>query len=479
MYSLARPDLLRQQIFIDNQWLDSPSTRPVQNPANGDLLGEVAQASVEQAELAIAANKRAQASWGATTAAQRAQFLLRWYQLILAHKDDLARIMTLEQGKPLRESATEIDYAASFISWFAEEATRAYGYNLPAAGDKRVHVIKQPVGVCAAIAPWNFPAAMITRKVAAALAAGCTITVRPASQTPYSALALAVLAQEAGVPAGVFNVITGNAKTIGQLLATHPNIAKLSFTGSTEVGRTLLEQAAGTVKRVSMELGGNAPFLVLDDANIEQAVAGAIASKYRNAGQTCVCSNRFYVMDKIYDQFATQLTAKVKQLKTGNGLDADTDIGPLINEDAVQKVEQHVNDALGRGAQLQTGGERIGLRWYAPTVLTEVPSDALLCREETFGPVAGLVRVHSVEEAVELANDSIWGLAAYCYTESLSRSVYVSEKLSAGMVGINTGLISNAHAPFGGIKQSGLGREGSALGIDEYLTIKTLTFGGC
>lgn len=478
MIHLARPDLLRQHIYIDGQWLASPAMRPVHNPATGELLGEVAQASIAQAEQAVAANKHAQADWAATTATARAALLQHWHQVVLANKDDLARIMTLEQGKPLRESAGEIDYAASFISWFAEEATRSYGYNLPPAGDKRVHVIKQPVGVCAAITPWNFPAAMITRKVAAALAAGCTITVRPASQTPYSALALAVLAQEAGIPAGVFNVITGDAQTIGKLLATHPDIDKLSFTGSTEVGRTLLAQAAGTIKRVSMELGGNAPFLVLDDANIEQAVAGAIASKYRNAGQTCVCSNRFYVMDKIYDQFAEQLSAKVKQLKVGNGLDADTDIGPLINDEALQKVEQHVNDAIGHGAQLQTGGERIGQHWYSPTVLTEVPPDALLCREETFGPVAGLVRVHSVEEAVQLANDSIWGLAAYCYTTSLSRSMFVSEKLAAGMVGINTGIISNAHAPFGGIKQSGLGREGSALGIDEYLNIKTVTIGG-
>lgn len=478
MLSLARPDLLRQQMYIDHQWQDGETRRAVHNPATGELLGQVAQTSVAQAEQAILANKRAQPAWAALAAGERAAVLRRWYELMQAHKADLARIMTLEQGKPLRESAGEIDYAASFISWFAEEATRAYGYSLPAAGDKRVQVIKQPVGVCAAITPWNFPAAMITRKAAAALAAGCTITVRPASQTPFSALALAVLAEEAGVPAGVFNVITGDAAAIGKLLATHPAVDKLSFTGSTEVGRELLAQAAGTVKRVSMELGGNAPFLVLDDANIEQAVAGAIASKFRNAGQTCVCSNRFYVMDKIYDQFAEQLAARIAQLKVGSGLDEATDIGPLINSEALAKVEQHVNDAVSRGAQVLAGGARVAQRWFAPTLLTEVPADALICSEETFGPVAALVRVGSVEEAVQLANDSIWGLAAYCYTESLSRSIYVSEKLAAGMVGINTGLISNAAAPFGGIKQSGLGREGSALGIDEYLNVKTVTFGG-
>lgn len=479
MLSLARPDLQRLQIFIDGQWCDSPTSRAVLNPASGELLGEVAQANLAQAEQAIAANKRAQADWAALGAAARAQVLRRWYDLVIQHKADLARIMTLEQGKPLRESLGEIDYAAAFISWFAEEATRAYGYNLPSGGDKRVQVIKQAVGVCAAITPWNFPAAMITRKVAAALAAGCTITVRPASQTPFSALALAVLAEEAGIPAGVFNVITGEAGEIGSLLASHADVDKLSFTGSTEVGRELLALASQTVKRVSMELGGNAPFLVLDDANIAQAVEGAIASKFRNAGQTCVCSNRFYVMDAIYDQFAEQLAARVKQLNVGNGLDDATDIGPLINSEAINKVEQHVSDAIGRGATLITGGNRIGQRWFAPTLLTEVAAEALICREETFGPVAALVRVHTVEEAVQLANNSIWGLAAYCYTESLSRSIYVSENLAAGMVGINTGLISNAAAPFGGIKQSGLGREGSALGIDEYLNVKTITIGNC
>lgn len=431
-------------------------------------------------EAAIAAAHAAQQNWRALSAKTRSLLLRRWYELILLNQEDLAQIMTAEQGKPLAEARGEIAYAASFIEWFAEEAKRVYGDIMPhPQAGQRILTLKQPIGVCAAITPWNFPAAMITRKVAPALAAGCTMLVKPASQTPLTALALGELAQQAGIPAGVLNIITGSGREIGALLAANQTIRKISFTGSTETGRELMAAAAPSIKKLSLELGGNAPFIVFADADLPAAVAGALASKFRNAGQTCVCANRFLIADEIYDEFAQQFATAIAALKVGYGHEDQTQIGPMIDTPAIQKVEAHIADAVARGAKLVVGGQKhpLGGTFFAPTLLTEVPRDALINGEETFGPVAALLRFHNEEEAIRLANHTEYGLAAYIYTRDLSRTFRVAEAIEAGMVGINTGLISNEVAPFGGIKQSGLGREGSKYGMDEYLELKYLCLG--
>ncbi len=451
------------------------------NPATQERLAQVPKLGGAETELAIAAAQAALASWRDQSAKARSQILRRWFDLIGAHQEDLAQIMTAEQGKPLAEARGEIAYAASFIEWFAEEAKRVYGDVMPHPNaGSHIITLKQPIGVCAAITPWNFPAAMITRKVAPALAAGCTIIVKPASQTPLTALALGELAQQAGIPAGVLNIITGSGQEIGAALAASPWVRKISFTGSTEIGRQLMAASAPTIKKLSLELGGNAPFIVFADADLDAAVSGAIASKFRNAGQTCVCANRFLIADEVYTEFASRLAAAIRQLKVGYG-DADqTQIGSLIDTHAITKVEAHIADALALGAQLVCGGQRhaLGGTFFEPTLLTEVPASALINHEETFGPVAALVRFSSEAQAIALANASEYGLAAYLYTRDLARTFRVAAAIEAGMVGINTGLISNEVAPFGGIKQSGLGREGSKYGIDEYLEIKYLCLAG-
>lgn len=477
--ALKDPSLLRQQIYLAGEWQGAASgaSFEVRNPANGELLGSVPLAGAAETRRAIEAANAAWPAWRRRTAKERAAILRKWYELMLAHADDLALILTTEQGKPLAEARGEILYAASFIEWFAEEGKRVYGDTIPTpAGDKRIVVTKEPVGVCAAITPWNFPAAMITRKVGPALAAGCPIVVKPAEATPFSALALAVLAERAGVPAGVFSVVTGDPKAIGGELTGNATVRKLSFTGSTPVGRLLMAQCAPTVKKVSLELGGNAPFIVFDDADLDAAVEGAIASKYRNSGQTCVCTNRFYVHDKVYDVFAAKLAAAVEKLKVGRGTEAGVMQGPLINEAAVLKVEAHIEDALAKGASIATGGKRhaLGHGFFEPTVLTGVTPDMKVAKEETFGPLAPLFRFASDEEVIGFANDTEFGLAAYFYSRDIGRVWRVAEALEYGMVGINTGLISNEVAPFGGVKQSGLGREGSHYGIDDYVVIKYL-----
>ncbi|WP_186216324.1 NAD-dependent succinate-semialdehyde dehydrogenase [Burkholderia gladioli] len=477
--ALKDPSLLRQQIYLAGEWQGAANgaSFEVRNPANGELLGSVPLAGAAETRRAIEAANAAWPAWRRRTAKERAAILRKWYELMLAHADDLALILTTEQGKPLAEARGEILYAASFIEWFAEEGKRVYGDTIPTpAGDKRIVVTKEPVGVCAAITPWNFPAAMITRKVGPALAAGCPIVVKPAEATPFSALALAVLAERAGVPAGVFSVITGDPKAIGGELTGNATVRKLSFTGSTPVGRLLMAQCAPTVKKVSLELGGNAPFIVFDDADLDAAVEGAIASKYRNSGQTCVCTNRFYVHDKVYDAFAAKLAAAVEKLKVGRGTEAGVMQGPLINEAAVLKVEAHIEDALAKGASIATGGKRhaLGHGFFEPTVLTGVTPDMKVAKEETFGPLAPLFRFASDEEVIGFANDTEFGLAAYFYSRDIGRVWRVAEALEYGMVGINTGLISNEVAPFGGVKQSGLGREGSHYGIDDYVVIKYL-----
>ncbi|WP_419692117.1 NAD-dependent succinate-semialdehyde dehydrogenase [Burkholderia gladioli] len=477
--ALKDPSLLRQQIYLAGEWQGAANgaSFEVRNPANGELLGSVPLAGAAETRRAIEAANAAWPAWRRRTAKERAAILRKWYELMLAHADDLALILTTEQGKPLAEARGEILYAASFIEWFAEEGKRVYGDTIPTpAGDKRIVVTKEPVGVCAAITPWNFPAAMITRKVGPALAAGCPIVVKPAEATPFSALALAVLAERAGVPAGVFSVITGDPKAIGGELTGNATVRKLSFTGSTPVGRLLMAQCAPTVKKVSLELGGNAPFIVFDDADLDVAVEGAIASKYRNSGQTCVCTNRFYVHDKVYDAFAAKLAAAVEKLKVGRGTEAGVMQGPLINEAAVLKVEAHIEDALAKGASIATGGKRhaLGHGFFEPTVLTGVTPDMKVAKEETFGPLAPLFRFASDEEVIGFANDTEFGLAAYFYSRDIGRVWRVAEALEYGMVGINTGLISNEVAPFGGVKQSGLGREGSHYGIDDYVVIKYL-----
>jgi succinate-semialdehyde dehydrogenase/glutarate-semialdehyde dehydrogenase len=476
---LADPKLLRNQCYIAGRWADADSGRTiaVTNPATGELLGTVPNLGAAETRRAIEAANAAWPAWRATTAKERSAILRKWAELMMANQEDLAVIMTAEQGKPLTESRGEIAYAASFIEWFAEEGRRVYGDTIPGhQPDKRIVVIKQPVGVCAAITPWNFPAAMITRKVGPALAAGCTMVSKPASATPFSALALAELAERAGVPKGVFSVVTGSAAAVGGEMTANPLVRKVTFTGSTEVGKVLLEQCARTVKKTSMELGGNAPFIVFDDADLDAAADGAIASKYRNAGQTCVCANRILVQDTVYDAFAAKLADRVAKFKVGNGLEPGVTIGPLIDEAAVKKVEEHVSDALAKGAKVVTGGKRhsLGGLFFQPTILANVDPSMKVTKEETFGPVAPLFRFKTDDDAIRLANDTEFGLAAYFYARDLARVWRVAEGLESGIVGINTGLISTAEAPFGGVKESGLGREGSKYGIEDYLEVKYL-----
>jgi succinate-semialdehyde dehydrogenase/glutarate-semialdehyde dehydrogenase len=475
--------LFRQQCYIDGEWRDAKSggTIDVTNPADAGVIGTVPKMGAEETRAAIEAADRAWPAWRAKTAKERANILRDWFNRIMAAQEDLATLMTTEQGKPMAESRGEVAYGASFVEWFAEEAKRVYGDTIPPhQGDKRIVVAKQPIGVTASITPWNFPIAMITRKCAPALAAGCPVVIKPATETPYCALALAELGERAGIPKGVLNVITGPAKEIGGELTGNPTVRKLSFTGSTEVGKILMEQCAGTVKKVSMELGGNAPFIVFDDADIDAAVEGAIGCKFRNTGQTCVCANRILVHDKVYDEFAQKLTEKVKGLKVGSGFEEGVAQGPLIGPDALAKVEEHVADATSKGARIAAGGKRheLGGTFYYPTVLTDVTPEMKVTEEETFGPVAPLYRFKSEEEAIELANATRFGLAAYFYARDLGRVWRVGEALEYGIVGINTGIISNEVAPFGGIKESGIGREGSKYGIEEFLEIKYMCMGG-
>ncbi|OKH86802.1 NAD-dependent succinate-semialdehyde dehydrogenase [Thalassospira sp. TSL5-1] len=477
MLKLKNPELLKTACLIDGKWVTSPkgATLDVTNPFDGSVVATVPILGSVETETAITAAERAFADWSALAAKERAAILRRWFNLIVENADDLGAMMTAEQGKPLAEAKGEAMYAASFVEWFAEEAKRVYGDTIPSpTTDKRLIVLKQPIGVCAAITPWNFPAAMITRKAAPALAAGCTMIVKPAEQTPLTALALAYLAEQAGIPKGVFQVVTGPAREIGGVLTASDKVRKLSFTGSTEVGRILMGQCAPTIKKLSFELGGNAPFIVFDDADIDAAIEGAMVSKYRNAGQTCVCANRLYIQAGVYDAFATKLAERVKAMKVGSGSEQGVLIGPLIDEDALAKVEEHVADALSKGAKVVTGGTRgsQGGTFYEPTVLADVTQSMKVAREETFGPVAPLFKFETEEEVVAMANDTEFGLAAYFYTENARRSWRVAEALDYGMVGHNTGLISNEVAPFGGVKQSGLGREGSKYGIEEYLEIK-------
>ena len=472
-----------EKAYINGKWVDADSkaTINVTNPATGTLIGQVPKMGAAETRRAIEYADKALPAWRAKTAKERAKVLRNWFDLIMKNQEALAQLMTAEQGKPLVESRGEIAYAASFIEWFGEEAKRVYGETIPPHGaDKRLIVIKQPIGVCAAITPWNFPAAMITRKVGPALAAGCTIVLKPASQTPFSALALCQLAEEAGVPAGVFSCVTGSASEIGGELSSNPIVKKLSFTGSTEIGKLLMAQCATTVKKTSMELGGNAPFIVFDDADLDEAVKGAIISKYRNAGQTCVCANRIMVQDTIYDEFVEKLAKAVSSLKVGNGAEDGTIIGPLIDDKALAKVEEHVNDAIRKGGKLVIGGKRhaLGKSFYEPTVVSGATKDMLAFKEETFGPLAPVFKFSTEAEAIEMANDTEFGLAAYFYGQNIGRIWRVAEALEYGMVGINEGLISTEVAPFGGVKESGLGREGSKHGIEDYLEIKYLCMGG-
>jgi len=474
---LNDPNLFRQHAFIDGLWCDADrkQTLEVTNPATGERLGTVPKMGEVETRRAIEAANRALPSWRALTAKQRSQRLRRWFELMLEHQDDLARLLTLEQGKPLAEAKGEIIYAANFFEWFAEEAKRVYGDTIPGhQPDKRLLVIKQPIGVTAAITPWNFPSAMITRKAAPALAAGCTMVVKPATQTPYSALALAELATRAGIPAGVFNVITGGSAEIGGELTSNSIVRKLSFTGSTDIGRLLMAQCAQDIKKVSLELGGNAPFIVFDDADLDKAVEGALISKYRNNGQTCVCANRLYVQEGVYEHFIEKLKNAVSQLRIGNGLEADITTGPLIDSKAVAKVNEHISDAVDKGARIILGGKThaLGGNFFEPTILADVPNNALVARDETFGPLAPVFKFRDEAEVIHLANDTEFGLASYFYARDLSRVFRVAEALEYGMVGVNTGLISTEIAPFGGVKASGLGREGSKYGIEDYLEIK-------
>jgi succinate-semialdehyde dehydrogenase/glutarate-semialdehyde dehydrogenase len=477
-----RSPLLREKAYIDGAWVDADSGAVIEvfDPATGELLGSVPKMGADETRRAIDAAAAAMPAWAVRTAADRAKILRRWFEMILEEKDVLAELLTREQGKSLTEATSEIVYAASFIEWFAEEGKRAYGEIIPPhATDKRIISLRQPIGVVGAITPWNFPAAMITRKVGPALAAGCPVVLKPASQTPFTALALAALAERAGLPKGLLNVLTGESKGIGGELTSNPLVRKISFTGSTEVGRTLMRQSADTIKKLSLELGGNAPFLVFDDADIDKAVAGAIISKYRNTGQTCVCTNRFYVQAPVYDAFVAKLTTAAAGLKVGRGLEAGVQIGPLIDMAAVEKVEAHIADATSKGARVLTGGHRhaLGGQFFEPTVLADVTSDMQICHEETFGPVAPVVKFETEAQALRLANDSEFGLASYFYARDVSRVWRVAEALEAGMVGVNTGLISTEVAPFGGVKQSGLGREGSRHGLEDYLEIKYICLG--
>lgn len=483
MLNLQDETLFRQQCHINGHWRDADSgeTMPVHDPATGAILGSIPRMGEAETRRAIRAAEAAWTAWRKRPPAERGRLIRRWYELMLDNREDLARIMTAEQGKPLNESRGEIGYAASFLEWFAEEGKRAYGEIVPSpATDRRILVMREPVGVCAAITPWNFPAAMITRKAGAALAAGCTIVIKPASQTPYSALALAELAQRAEIPDGVVNVLTGSAGAIGGELCANPVVRKLSFTGSTEVGARLIAQCAPTVKKLSMELGGNAPFIVFDDADLDAAVEGAMASKYRNAGQTCVCANRLLVQEGVYEEFATRLAAAVARLKVGNGMDREVSQGPLIDRKALMKVGELVADATAHGARVLCGGHphALGGTYYEPTILADVTPAMRVAREEIFGPVAPLFRFHTEEEAIRMANDTEYGLAAYFYARDTARVFRVSEALEYGMVGVNTGLISNEVAPFGGVKSSGLGREGSRHGLDDYLEMKYVCLGG-
>ncbi|MBK1698323.1 NADP-dependent succinate-semialdehyde dehydrogenase [Rhodovibrio salinarum] len=475
--------LFRQQAYIDGQWADADSGErfEVTNPADGQVIGTAPSMAAGETRRAIEAADRAFADWRAKTAKERAQILRKWYDLIIAAQSDLAQLMTLEQGKPLTESMGEVVYGASFVEWFAEEAKRIYGDTIPPhQSDKRIVVTKEPIGVSAAITPWNFPIAMITRKCAPALAAGCPVVVKPAEQTPYCALALAELAERAGLPAGVFNVVTGDAEAVGGELTSNATVRKLSFTGSTAVGKLLMRQCADTVKKVSLELGGNAPFIVFEDADLDAAVEGAIGSKFRNTGQTCVCANRILVQDSIYEAFAAKMAEKVGEMKVGSGFDQGINLGPLIDEDGLKKVEDHVRDATSKGAKIAVGGARheLGGTFFQPTVLTDVTTDMKVTNEETFGPVAPLFRFGSEDEAVRMANDTPFGLAAYFYSQNLGRCWRVGAALEYGIVGINTGIISTEVAPFGGVKESGIGREGSKYGIEEYLEIKYMCMGG-
>jgi succinate-semialdehyde dehydrogenase/glutarate-semialdehyde dehydrogenase len=475
--------LLRTQCYVDGKWTDADgrATHPVVNPATGRLVGTAPVFGGAETKRAIEAAERAWPAWKAKTAKERSAILRKWYELMMANVDDLALILTTEQGKPLAESKGEVTIGAAYIEWFAEEAKRVYGDVIPTiANDRRLVVTKEPVGVCAAITPWNFPCSMITRKVAPALAAGCTVILKPAEATPFSALALAELAHRAGFPPGVINIITGKAREIGGEMCSNPAVRKLSFTGSTEVGRMLMQQVAPTIKKLSLELGGNAPFIVFDDADLDAAAEGALVSKYRNAGQTCVCTNRFFVHEKVYDAFAEKFAAKVRSLKVGNGVEPGVTQGPMIDQNAVAKVEEHIADATAGGAKVMAGGKRhaLGGSFFEPTLLTSVTPDMKIFREETFGPVAPLIPFKSDAQVVELANRTEYGLAAYFYSRDIGRVWRVAEALEYGMVGVNTGLMVTEVAPFGGVKQSGLGREGSKYGIDEFVEVKYVCFGG-
>ncbi len=480
---LKDPTLFREACYIDGKWVgaDSDQTVDVTNPASGDLLGTIPKMGADETRRAVEAANAAYPAWRAKTAKERATILRKWFDLMMENQEDLAKMMTAEQGKPLKESMGEIVYAASFIEWFAEEGKRVYGDTIPQhAPGKRIVVTKEPIGVCAAITPWNFPAAMITRKCGPALAAGCTMVVKPATATPYSALALAVLAERAGVPAGVFSVVTGASGAIGGEMTSNPIIRKLTFTGSTEIGKLLMEQCAGTVKKTSMELGGNAPFIVFNDADIDEAVLGAMASKFRNTGQTCVCANRLLVQDGVYEEFSKKLATAVEEMRVGDGLKGETEQGPMIDMAAVKKVEEHIQDAVSKGAKVISGGSRhdLGGTFFQPTVLAEVNTDMKVTKEETFGPVAPLYRFETEEQALQMANDTEFGLAAYFYSRDIGRVWRVMEGLEYGIVGVNEGIISTEVAPFGGMKESGTGREGSKYGIEDYLEIKYCLIGG-
>jgi succinate-semialdehyde dehydrogenase/glutarate-semialdehyde dehydrogenase len=471
--------LLREECYIDGKWVKGKEVIEVTNPATNEVIATVPRLSRKETAEAIAAAERAMPAWAAKTAKERANTLRRWFNLMMENQEDLARIMTVEQGKPLAEARGEIAYGASFVEFFAEEAKRIYGETIPShKADARIVVIRQPVGVVAAITPWNFPNAMITRKAAPALAAGCAIVIKPASETPLSALALCELAERAGIPAGVFNVVTGKASEIGAELTSNPTVRMLTFTGSTAIGKVLLEQCAGTVKKVGMELGGNAPFIVFDDADLDQAVAGAMASKYRNAGQTCVCANRLYVQEGVYDAFASKLAEAVKKLKVGDGTKEGVTTGPLINKAGVEKVKEHMDDALAKGAKVVVGGKLLGGNFVEPTILRDVTSDMKVTREETFGPLAPLFRFKTEEEVIRMANATEFGLACYFYTRDIGRVWRVAEGLEYGIVGINEGIISTEVAPFGGVKESGIGREGSSHGIEEFVELKYMLMGG-
>jgi succinate-semialdehyde dehydrogenase/glutarate-semialdehyde dehydrogenase len=483
MLNLKDPSLLKQLCYLDGRWsaADSGAVIDVTNPASGETLGTIPRMGTDETRRAIEAANAALPAWRARTAKERSTILRRWFELMMANQGDLAVIMTAEQGKPLAESKGEIAYAAAFIEWFAEEGKRIYGDTIPGhAADKRIVVVKEPIGVCAAITPWNFPAAMITRKAGPALAAGCTMVVKPATATPFSALALAELGERAGIPAGVFSVVTGSAGAIGNEMTANPIVRKLTFTGSTEIGKQLMAQCAATVKKVSLELGGNAPFIVFDDADLDAAVEGAVASKYRNTGQTCVCTNRLIVQDGVYDVFVEKLIAAVATMKVGDGLKGEVQQGPLIDMAAVEKMEEHIADAVNKGATIVLGGKRhaLGGSFFEPTVITGVTSDMLVAKEETFGPLAPVFRFSTDADAIRMANDTEFGLASYFYSRDIGRVWRVAEALEYGMVGINTGLISTEVAPFGGMKESGIGREGSRYGIEEFIEVKYLCMGG-